>query len=89
MQVLDTRREPGLGRVYDEVHMVPHQAQGVAAPAVPFDRVGEEAEISAAVLVIAEDRRAVDAAGGHVEISVGQMRTQDSRHGSRLRIDSR
>jgi hypothetical protein len=80
VEVLDSRRKPRLRRVENEVDVVVHQAKGMAGPAVAFDGVCEEREIGDAVVVVAKDRGAVDAARSHVEVAVGEVRPKDARH---------
>jgi hypothetical protein len=70
VEVLDSRRELRLRRVEHEVDVVAHQAEGLAVPAIALDRCGEQAEIGEPVVVVAEDRGPVDAAGSHVEVAV-------------------
>ncbi len=83
VQELDSGGEPRLRRVEHEVDVVAHQAVGVAVPLVAFDGLGEQAEIGEPVVVVAKDRRAVDAASSHVKVAVGELRTKDARHGLR------
>ena len=50
--------------------VIAHQAEGVTVPAMALDRLGEEAEIGDAIVVVPEDRGPVDAAGSYVEVAV-------------------
>ena len=70
VEVLDSRGKLRLRRIEYEVDVVAHQAEGLAVPVIALDRCGELAEIGEAVMVVAEDRGPVDAAGRHVEVAV-------------------
>jgi hypothetical protein len=56
---------PELG-LEDEVVVGGHQAEGVAAPVLPVDFRGEEAQEEPALVVVEEDRRARDSSRGDV-----------------------
>jgi len=64
-------REGDAGRLYDEVEVVPHQAERVHPPAESPDCEAEEDEPAPAVVVRPDDPRPVHTAGGHV---VGAIR---------------
>jgi NADPH-dependent ferric siderophore reductase len=70
VEVLDTRRELRLRRIEHEVDVVVHQAEGLAVPVIALDRCGEQAQIGEPIVVVAEDRGPVDAAGSHMEVAV-------------------
>jgi hypothetical protein len=80
-QVLDAGRELRLRRVDDDVVVVRHQAEHVDSPLVAVDRLREEREERAAVMVVADDVGAVHAAGRHV-VDGGrrELGAEDSRH---------
>jgi hypothetical protein len=77
---LDAGGELRLRRVENEVDVVVHQAERMALPAVTGDGCGQAAEIGEPIQVVADDRRAVDAACRHVEVTVRESRTEDARH---------
>jgi hypothetical protein len=72
--------ELGDGCFDDQVVVIVHQAEGVHGPAVDADAEGEQGEKGEPVDVVAEDRAAVDAAGGDVEEAVRERRAKDARH---------
>jgi hypothetical protein len=88
-QVLDAGAEAGDGGLHDEVVVVRHQTEGVDAPAVAGDGLGKEAEEGAAIVVVAGDVDAVDAARGDVEVAVGELRAEDPWHEKHGRRASR
>jgi hypothetical protein len=80
VQPLHPVRELGLAALDHEVEVVAHQAVGVAAPAVPVDHAGEELEKEQPVVVVHEDRPAVDAARREVPDAVAERRPQRTSH---------
>jgi hypothetical protein len=69
----------------DEVDVVRHQAERDHVPALRGRDVSEERQEAEVVLVVAEDRTAVDAPGGDVVDAVGEEAARDPRHGSTVR----
>lgn len=80
VEPLDAGGELRLRRVEDEMDVVVHEAEGVAVPPVAVDGRSEAPEIAEPVVVVADDRGAVDPTRGHVEITVGESRTEHARH---------
>jgi hypothetical protein len=80
VEVLDSRRKPRLRGVEHVMDVIAHQAEGVAAPAMALDGLGEQAEIGDAVVVVPKDRGTVHAARGHVEVAVGKPGSKDAGH---------
>jgi hypothetical protein len=83
VQVLDARGELRLRRLDDQVDVVRHQTEGVDPPSVPRDRQREQVHVHAAVVVVAVDGGAVDAACGDVEDAVRELGAEDARHARR------
>jgi hypothetical protein len=81
-QPLQAARELWLGAVEDEVVVRRHQTERVDGPAEAFDAGPQEDEEPAPVVVVAEDRAAVDAAGRDVEVAVGKRGARHARHAS-------
>jgi hypothetical protein len=77
---LDPGGELRLRRVENEVDVVVHQAERMAPPAVTGNGCGQAAEIREPIQVVADDRRAVDAASRHVEVTVRESRTERAGH---------
>jgi hypothetical protein len=64
-----------------KVVVVAHQAVGVDAPAVALGDAGEQTEERESILVVSEDRRARDAARGHVvDRNLREHVTREPRH---------
>jgi hypothetical protein len=80
LEALDAARELGLRAVEDEVVVRRHQAQRVHRPAEPFGARVDVGEEEAPVVVVAEDRAAVDAARHDVEVAVRKRGSRDARH---------
>src|SRR5207244_2986127 len=83
-QVLDAGGQLRLRRLDDGVVVIRHQAEGVDLPAIAVDGLRKELQEREPVVVIAHDRRPVDAARGDVEEPIRQLRTQNPRHISKL-----
>ena len=77
---LQSTRELGLGRVENEVVVRRQEAERVQRPAIVLRAEENLSEKRAAIVVIAEDRAAVDAARHDVEVAVRERRSQDARH---------
>jgi hypothetical protein len=80
VQPLHAVGEVGSRRVDDEVVVRVHEAEGVAAPAVALDRLGQQFEEEDAVVVILEQALGEGGMGGDVEEPVGQQSPEQSRH---------
>jgi hypothetical protein len=80
LEALDAARELGLGAVEDEVVVRRHQAERVHRPAVALGAAVDVGEEEAPVVVVPEDRAAVDAACHHVEVPVRQRSSRHPRH---------
>ena len=72
--------EVGAGGVDDEVVVRVHEAEGVAAPAVALDRLGQQLEEEHAVVVVLEQELGEHRVGGDVEEPVGQQSPEQTRH---------
>jgi hypothetical protein len=71
-QQLEAAGQLGLRGVEDEVEVCRHEAERVHRPPVPLDAPRYELEEVTTILVVAEDRAAVDATREDVEVPVGQ-----------------
>jgi hypothetical protein len=80
VQPLDAVGQVGAGGIDDEVVVRAHEAEGVAAPAVALDRLGQELEEQDAVVVVAEQELREHRMGGDVEVPVGQQGAEHARH---------
>jgi hypothetical protein len=84
VEALQAGREVGLRGLDDQLEVVRHQAEDLAAPTEAVDAVGEELEEGQPVVVVADDRGSVHAASRHVEEAVGQLGPQNSWHQSNV-----
>jgi hypothetical protein len=66
VQELHSGRELGPRALDDEVEVVVHQTEGVHTPAEALDRLCEQAEKEAAIIVVQVDRAPGDPARRHV-----------------------
>jgi hypothetical protein len=80
VEVLDSRRKPRLSGVEDKMHVIAHQTEGVAVPAVALDGLGEQREIGDSVVVVPKDGGAVHAPRSDVEVPVRELRPKNARH---------
>jgi hypothetical protein len=71
VQLVETARELPEQRLDDHVVVVWHQAEDVARPVGAAHDLPEHGEEEAAVIVVARDRAARDAAGGDVVDALG------------------
>ena len=69
-QELEAAGQVRLGALEDEVEVRRHEAERVDRPPIPLHAPGHEAEKVATILVVTEDRAAVDASREHVEEAV-------------------
>jgi hypothetical protein len=89
VQVSHALVEVRLGRLHDEVEVVPHQAARVRLPAIALLDATEKAEQEPAVLVVVDDRHVVVAAGDNVVHSSGFEMAVRSAHAATLARDRR
>jgi hypothetical protein len=80
LEALDAAGELRLGAVEDEVVVRRHQAERVHRPVEALGAGSDVGEEEAPVVVVAEDRAAVDAARHHVEVPVRQRGSRHPRH---------
>jgi len=66
----------------DEVQVVVEQAPGVNVPAVATDHVPEDTDECSAIVIVDDDRAAVDPASDHVEAAMAEreVTSRDTRH---------
>jgi hypothetical protein len=79
---LQTARELRLGAVEDQVIVRRHETERVQLPAEALDAGLQEDEEPAPVVVVAEDRAAVDAARHDVEVAVRKRGPRHASHAS-------
>jgi hypothetical protein len=90
VQPLHAVGEVGSRRVDDEVVVRVHEAEGVTAPAVALDRLGQQLEEEDAVGLVLEQTLREDGMCGDVEEPVGQQSPEHARHRQpRLRPEQR
>jgi hypothetical protein len=80
LEALDAAGELGLGAVKDEVVVRRHQAERVHRPAKALGARADVGEEEAPVVVVTEDRAAVDPARHHVEVPVRKRGSRHPRH---------
>jgi hypothetical protein len=80
LEPLDAAGELGLRAVEDEVVVRRHQAERVHRPAIALGARVDVGEEEAPVVVVAEDRAAVDPARHHVEVPVRKRGSWHPRH---------
>jgi hypothetical protein len=80
VEALHALREQRAGRLDDDVVVRPHQAERVHAPVEAFDHPAEQGEEVAPVVVVEEDERAGDPAGGEVVDAVGEVGAEQPGH---------
>jgi hypothetical protein len=80
VQPLDAGGEVGPGGVDHQVVVRVHEAEGVAAPAVALDRLGQQRKEEDAVVVVLEEELGEHRVGGDVEEPVGQQGAEQARH---------
>ena len=73
------------GAGQDDVDVIRHQAEGDHVPVLRGGDVPEEGQEAEVVGVVAKDRAAVDAPGGHVVHAVGEVAARRSRHEATVR----
>jgi hypothetical protein len=80
IQALHPVRERRLPALDHEVEVVAHEAVGVAAPLEPLDHSLEDREEEPSIVVVHEDRPAVDTARGDVPDPVAEGRAKRPPH---------
>jgi hypothetical protein len=81
VQALETSRQVDARRMENQVVVRGHQAERVDHPAVALHAELHESQERSPILVVAEDRAAVDASSDDVEVAVRERASKDARHG--------
>jgi hypothetical protein len=82
LEPLNAPRELGLGAVQDDVVVRRHEAERVQRPAVSLGARPHVGQERAPVVVVPENRAAVHAATGDVEVAVRKRGSENARHAS-------
>jgi hypothetical protein len=77
---LDAAREAGLSGLDEHVDVVPDLGRAEELPPVPGSRPGQTAVVRSAVVVVEEQRQAVDAPGVHVVDPGRELGAERPRH---------